>query len=139
MRHDLLLRIGVKLILPFILVFALYIHFHADYGPGGGFQAGVIAAAFIIVYALIFGVTAAKRIAPVTVVQRLIPVGVLIYLAAGFPAMFVGKRFLDYSVYGAEPLTGHEWGLLLVETGVIVTVAASMTAIFYALVDRDHA
>ena len=43
MSLDLILRIGTKLILPFILLFALYVQFHGDYGPGGGFQAGVIA------------------------------------------------------------------------------------------------
>ena len=40
--------IGTKLILPFILLFALYVQFHGDYGPGGGFQAGVIAAGMVI-------------------------------------------------------------------------------------------
>ena len=54
MRKDLILRIGAKLILPFILLFALYVQFHGDFGPGGGFQAGVISAAMVILYAIIF-------------------------------------------------------------------------------------
>ena len=51
MRGDLVLRVIAKLLIPFILVFALYVQFHGDFGPGGGFQAGVIVAAAIIFHA----------------------------------------------------------------------------------------
>jgi multicomponent Na+:H+ antiporter subunit B len=136
MKQDVILRVGVKTVLPFILMFALYVHFHGDYGPGGGFQAGVIIAAGIILYALVFGSAAAKRVAPVAVVERLVPAGVLIYVTGGIPGLFAGKRFLDYTVYAQDPLHGHEWGVFIVEGGVIITVAATMIAIFYAFGDR---
>ena len=45
MRSDLVLRVVAKLLIPFMLLFALYVQFHGDFGPGGGFQAGVIIAA----------------------------------------------------------------------------------------------
>jgi multicomponent Na+:H+ antiporter subunit B len=138
MRRDVILRVGVKLILPFILVFALYVHFHGDFGPGGGFQAGVIAAAIVILYAMIFGADAARRIAPQALIERLVPLGVLIYASAGLPALFVGHRFLDYSVLSHDPVHGHELGILWIETGVIVTVASTMIAIFYAFSGRGR-
>ena len=48
MKDNAVLRVVAKIIVPVILVFSLYVQFHGDYGPGGGFQAGVIfAAAFI--------------------------------------------------------------------------------------------
>ena len=37
-----MLRVVVKLLIPLILLYALYVQFHGDYSPGGGFQAGVI-------------------------------------------------------------------------------------------------
>ena len=49
------LRIIAKIIIPMILLFALYVQFHGDFGPGGGFQAGVIFAAGFILYGLVFG------------------------------------------------------------------------------------
>ena len=55
MRGDRVLRVIAKLLIPFILVFGLYVQFHGDYGPGGGFQAGVIVAAAVIFHALIYG------------------------------------------------------------------------------------
>ena len=139
MKLDLILRIGVKLILPFILLFALYVHFHGDFGPGGGFQAGVITAGMVILYAIIFGVDAAKRIAPQGLVERLIPLGVLIYASAGVPALFSGRNYLDYGALSHHQAHGHELGILIIETGVLVTVAATMTVIFYAFAERGRA
>jgi multicomponent Na+:H+ antiporter subunit B len=138
MRHDLILRIGVKLILPFILLFALYVHFHGEYGPGGGFQAGVISAGAVILFALIFGVEAAKQAVPPGFLERLIPLGVLLYASVGLPGMFLGRNFLDYGVLSADPASGHALGILLVETGVLITVASTMTAIFYAFAERGR-
>lgn len=138
MKNDVIARIGVKLILPFMLVFAAYVHLHGDYGPGGGFQAGVIVAGVIIVHALVFGIQSSKKIAPVALVERLAAGGVLIFLLAGLPAMFAGKTYLDYSVYGHDALHAHEWGVFIVEAGVITTVAATMIAIFYAFTGRSR-
>ena len=52
--HD-ILRVTAKALIPLIFLFGLYVQFHGDFGPGGGFQAGVIFAAAVILYALIFG------------------------------------------------------------------------------------
>lgn len=138
MRLDVLLRIGTKAVLPFILLFALYVHFHGEYGPGGGFQAGVIAAAAIILYAIVFGMAAAERVVPLQWLERLIPTGVLIYLSAGVPALFTGRSFLDYGALATESAVGHARGILWIETGVLITVASTMVAIFYAFAGRGR-
>jgi len=136
MKLDLILRVTVKLILPFMLLFALYVQFHGDFGPGGGFQAGVIAAAMLILYALIFGLDAAKRVAPLAFVQVLVPLGVLIYAGVGVAAMLLGGEYLNYSVLEHDPAHGQELGIMLVEIGVFVTVSGTMTAIFYMFAGR---
>ena len=138
MSLDLILRIGTKLILPFILLFALYVQFHGDYGPGGGFQAGVIAGGAVILIAITFGLSTAKRIAPQALVQRMIPVGVLIYAGTGVVGLLLGKNFLDYSVLGHDPVHAREYGIMLIEIGVLVTVSGTMTALFYAFVERGR-
>jgi multicomponent Na+:H+ antiporter subunit B len=138
MSLDLILRIGTKLILPFILLFALYIQFHGDYGPGGGFQAGVIAAGMVILLAITFGLNAARRIAPQALVERMIPLGVLIYAGTGVAGIALGKNYLDYSVFSHDPAHGHELGIFMVEAGVLITVAGTMTALFYAFVERKR-
>jgi len=139
MRFDLILRVTAKLVLPFILLFALYVQFHGDFGPGGGFQAGVIAAAMIILYAIIFGLSAAKRVVPQGLVETLVPMGVLIFAGVGIATLFLGGNYLDYSALNHDdPAHGQHLGILLVEIGVFVTVSSTMTVIFYAFVGRGR-
>jgi multicomponent Na+:H+ antiporter subunit B len=138
MRHDVILRVIVKLMLPFMLLFALYVQFHGELGPGGGFQAGVISAGMIILYALVFGIREAQRIAPQALVERLVPLGVLIYAGTGIAGLLTGVNFLDYSRLGPDSPHGHEYGIFAVEAGVLITVASTMVAIFYAFVERGR-
>lgn len=138
MRFDLIIRVGAKLLLPFIFLFALYVQFHGDYGPGGGFQAGVIASGMVILYAIIFGLRAAQNVVPLGLVEKLVPLGVLIYVATGVVAMMLGGNFLHYSVLEHDPRHAQELGILLVEFGVLVTVFGTMTAIFYTFAGRGR-
>jgi multicomponent Na+:H+ antiporter subunit B len=138
MRLDVILRVVTKMILPAMLLFAVYVQFHADYGPGGGFQAGVIAAAGFILYALIYGLGALMRLVPVALVEALVPMGVLIFAGVGIAGILAGGDFLDYSHLLHDPVHAQEWGVFLVEVGVFVTVASTMLAIFYAFAARGR-
>ena len=138
MKLDAILRVIVKLMLPFMLLFALYVQFHGEVGPGGGFQAGVIAAGMVILYALIFGVRQAKQLVSQSLVERLVPLGVLVYLGTGIAGMLLGGNYLDYSPLGPDSRHGQEFGIMAVELGVLITVSSSMVAIFYAFVDRGR-
>lgn len=131
------LRVVTKLLLPLILLFALYVQFHGDFGPGGGFQAGVIFATGIVLYALVFGLDAARRVVPPTVVLRGMPLGVLIYAGTGIVTLALGGGFLDYGhIHPGDPARGQHLGILVVELGVGVTVACTMVSLFYAFAGR---
>jgi len=134
-RHS-VLRVVVKLLLPFILLFAFYVQFHGDYGPGGGFQAGVIFGAGIILYSLVFGLEAARKVAPPTLVEILAALGLLIYLGVGVATLLMGGNFLGYDVLEHDPEHGQHLGILLVELGVGITVAAVMVTIFFSFAAR---
>lgn len=136
MSHHLVLRVVANLLLPFILVFALYVQWHGDYGPGGGFQAGVVFAAGFILYALVYGVDALKKVIPTRASIILMSVGVLIYAGTGLVSLFLGHDFLDYSGLAADPVHGQERGILIVELGVGIAVAGAMIAIFTAFAGR---
>jgi multicomponent Na+:H+ antiporter subunit B len=138
-----ILRVAAKLLIPYILLFALYVQFHGDYGPGGGFQAGVIFAAGIILYGLVFGLQAAQRVVPPRLIEVLIPLGVLIYGGTGVVSLLAGGHYLEYTVlehhWGAGQLPhGQHLGIFLVESGVGVTVATVMIAIFYLFAARGQ-
>ena len=138
MRHDLVLRVIAKLLIPFILLFALYVQFHGDFGPGGGFQAGVIIAAAVIFYALIYGVEAARRAMPDWLVEIMLAGGVLIYAGVGLVGLVLGGNYLDYFVLDADPVQGQHRGIFWVEVGVAVTVSGVMLKIFYMFASRGR-
>lgn len=138
MHEETIPRVVIKLILPFILLFALYVFYHGELGPGGGFQAGVILAAGVILYGLIFGLAAARRAVPMRLLEIAIPLGVFLYGAVGIAGIVFGGNFLDYFVLDKDAVHGQERGIFWVETGVLITVAATMTAIYYAFSGRGR-
>ncbi len=138
MKGDLILRVVAKVFLPFILVFALYVQFHGDFGPGGGFQAGVIAAAAVVFYALIYGLANARRVVPERLVEGMMAAGVLIYAGVGLMGLLLGGNYLDYFVLDRDPVAGQHRGIFWVEVGVAVTVSGVMLKIFYMFADRGR-
>ncbi|MCL4723339.1 MAG: Na(+)/H(+) antiporter subunit B [Rhodocyclaceae bacterium] len=138
MRHDLVLRVVAKLLIPYILLFALYVQFHGDFGPGGGFQAGVILAAAVIFYALIYGLDTARRVVPERLVETMLAAGVLIYAGVGLAGLFLGGNYLDYFVLDRDSVVGQHRGIFWVEVGVAVTVSGVMLKIFYMFAARGR-
>ena len=132
MQSDIVLRVVSKFLIPFIVLFALYVQFHGDFGPGGGFQAGVIFAAGIILYALVFGLAAAFRIVPMRATQIGTAIGVMTYGGTGVVSLLLGGRYLDYNVLAHDPVHGQHLGIFLVELGVGLGVAATMLWLFYS-------
>ncbi len=140
MTDHTILRVVSKLLVPYVLLFALYVQFHGDYGPGGGFQAGVIFAAGFVLYGLIFGLTEVRRVAPARMIELLIATGVLVFAGTGVVTMFMGRNFLDYSALNpAHPADGQHLGILIVELGVGMTVAAVMIAVYSTFAGRGRA
>jgi len=136
--QNLVLRIISKTVIPLIILFALYVQFHGDYGPGGGFQAGIIMSAALILYSLVFGLEAAERIIPKSLLTVLISLGVLIYASVGIVSLFMGGNYLDYSVLADNQIAGQHIGILLVELGVGISVFAVMLSIFFTFAGRER-
>ena len=137
MSHHLVVRVVSKLLIPFILLFALYVQFHGDFGPGGGFQAGVIFATAFILYALVYGLNNARKVLPESWVRIGVALGVIIYIGTGYISLFFGHNFLDYDVLAHDPVHGQHYGIFAVEMGVGLTVASVMVAIFFAFAGRN--
>ena len=138
MSDFLVLRVVAKLLLPFILLFALYVQFHGDYGPGGGFQAGVIFGAGFILYGLIFGLDVLRTVLTSDMLRVGIACGVLIFALTGVAGLVAGGAYLDYGVLARNPVDGQHLGILLIEFGVGLTVASVMVSIFYYFAGRGR-
>lgn len=136
MIEHLVVRVIAKLLIPLIMLFALYVQFHGEYGPGGGFQAGVIFASAFILYALVFGVDKVMEVVSWRLLQCLAALGVLIYGGVGVVGLLQGANYLAYDVLAHDPVHGQELGIFLVEIGVGLTVASVMILIFCSFAGR---
>jgi multicomponent Na+:H+ antiporter subunit B len=141
---HMVLRVVSKFLIPLIAIFAFYVHFHGEYSPGGGFQAGVIFAVAVILYALIFGLKSAMKAFPPVWARVGAAIGVAVYGITGVICMLNGGNFLDYDyIFGppsGEPHGHHNWpqitGIIGVEVGVVLAVACVMITLFYAFAGR---
>ena len=149
--HHTVLRVTAKLLIPLMSIYAFYVQFHGDLSPGGGFQAGVIMAVAIILHALVFGLHDTMEAIPPQLTRGIAASGVLLYAGIGLANLINGGRFLDYdhllprrfearlpdsALAGGHHLWGQHFGILGVELGIFLTVAATMVTIFYAFAGR---
>lgn len=138
MKQYPVLRITTKYIVPAIILFGLYVLFHGEYSPGGGFQAGVIVASSFTLYGVVFGVDVAEQVAPPRILGVLACVGVLVYAGVGILTLLLGGNFLDYTALADNDVTGQQRGIMLVEVGVGLTVASVMIIVFFAFARRER-
>ena len=116
MSQQTLIRVVAKLSIPFILMLGIYVILHGELGPGGGFQGGVILAAGLILYGLVFGADELRKRIPVTVLDSCMALGALIYAGTGLASLLAGGTFLDYGMLTPDSAgDGEALGLTLVE------------------------
>ena len=130
-------KVMARLLIPFILLFALFIQFHGEYSPGGGFQAGAIFVAGIILYSLVRGEGLALSVIPPRVLLWMSAGGALLYGSVGLAGILMGGQFLEYSVLADNPVTGQHIGIIVIELGVGLTVTGVLLSIFHAFAARD--
>ena len=126
MNDNPILRVCTKIIVGPIILFGLYVQFHGDYGPGGGFQAGVIVAAGFILHSLIFGLKEGRNLVSENLNLNIMILGVLLYGGVGLISLYFNTEFLNYSILAHDSKHGQHIGILLIEFGVGLTVAGVM-------------
>jgi multicomponent Na+:H+ antiporter subunit B len=136
LHHHTILHVISKILIPLILLYALYVQFHGEYSPGGGFQAGVIFATAFILYAMIYGLQTAYKVVSPKVLYWAMATGVLLFAGTGAASLFLGGNYLDYNVLAHDPVHGQHIGIILVELGVGICVAAVMMLVFFNFAGR---
>ncbi len=139
LAENIIRRVVARIMVPFIQIFGLYVIMHGDSSPGGGFQGGVILGASIILYAIIFGRRTARERFTQAVGDIFNSVGLLIYALVGLVCVFFGGSYLEYDVLPiGEPHYASHIGILAIEIGVGITVAAVMSTIYFEMSRRKE-
>ncbi len=133
---DRIVALSARLVTPFIQLFALYVIFHGHYSPGGGFQGGAMLAASFLLIRLSIGTGAAQLQFRRNWGTPGSSIGTLVFLGTGLVVMFLGVNFLDYAglPLGLPEPELRNLGILVIEIGVALAVASTLTAIYDDLV-----
>ena len=131
------IQTAVRLLVPFVQLFGLYVIVHGHYSPGGGFQGGVILGSSFIMLGLAFDQKTSMRLMSERANCILGNLGALIYTGVAALCAVFGGMFLDYSALDAIiPMGKIEWrsfGIFLVEVGVGLAVMSIMASLFWDL------
>ena len=139
-RHgSIVVQTFVRLLVPVVQIFALYVLFFGHESPGGGFQAGVMLGASYVLLALALGREVLDRRVNEPLCLGLAATGVLLYLGTGLASMVFGGTFLDYGALpvGESTARARYFGILFVETGVALGVGATIVLLFCRLADTE--
>ena len=139
--HDsVIVHTLARVFTPIIQLFALYVLIHGHDSPGGGFQAGTLFAASVILPILAFGIQDSLSVLE----RRAIifgAIGILLFAGIGLLPLILGGEFLKYGklpIPGIEASARRHWGILGIEIGVTMAVAATAVSIFYSLSERGE-
>ena len=136
--ENVIVQVVSSIMIPFIQVFALYVVLHGHYGPGGGFQGGVLFAVSVILSRLYLGKEASSQTYSPKLASALASIGILIFMLAGIIPMVTGGAFLDYGhlpIPGMMGPTLRYIGIFIVECGIALAVFGTLVVIFDYLVE----
>jgi multicomponent Na+:H+ antiporter subunit B len=132
---SIVLRMTARLLLPLLLVFSMFLFWRGHNEPGGGFVAGLVAAAAWALYAIAYDAAEARRALRVEP-RLLIGVGLLLALASGFIALVTRQPFLTgrwgyLTLPGLDPVDVgtpvlFDLGVYLAVLGVTLTVVLAL-------------
>lgn len=122
-----------RLMVPLIQLFGLYVITHGHYGPGGGFQGGVILAASLMLLRLTLGEEYEHRRFPPSLAVLLATLGMLLFVLAGLLPLAWGAPYLNYAYLPIPGFAGPEaryLGILIVEIGIGMAVWGTLVILF---------
>lgn len=139
-KESIIIKTAFRFAIPFIFLYALYVLTHGEYSPGGGFQAGGLLSIVVILSRLVEGENASINITS-NKSLAIAGLGALLYALVGWLAIAFGGQFLEYGTWLPFDLglqSKHEWGILIIETGVTICVMATIITIFDAITTKGE-
>ena len=133
--ESIVCRTVSRIMIPFIQLFGIYVIVHGESSPGGGFQGRIILGTSIILFGIVFSISAIKnRISKKSMIV-LMSTGLIIYSGIGVIDMVFNGKYLEYSKLPL-PLPNNEISaisILCVEIGIGITVMSVTILLFIYL------
>ncbi|HOJ03423.1 MAG TPA: MnhB domain-containing protein [Bacteroidota bacterium] len=138
--NSVILRIGARALATLMLLSAIVLLLRGHNAPGGGFIAGLMAAATVTLVAMAEGLAVAQR--QLRISPRLLSsLGILVAIGSGLPALASGRPFMsgEWAVLVLPLLGSVPLGTpLLFDIGVFFTVIGFTLTIFFTLAEFNE-
>lgn len=135
---GLILNIAFRMLVPFTIVYGIYVLCLGEFSPGGGFQAGALLSVGVLLSRMILGEKAKFNVSGKTSVV-LAGVGTFLYTFTGWLTLFGGGRFLEYDFMPIHMEPAHEMhamAIFMIEIGVAVCVMMTIINLMDAIIKR---
>lgn len=137
--QSLILRTAGHFLLPLLLLFSLFLLFRGHNEPGGGFIAGLVAAAAVVLYLFSMDIASARRVLRVDP-RSLLGSGMLLAVLSGVPGVFRGQPFFtaqwwEVTVPGLGMVKLSS--VLLFDIGVYLVVVGAVLTIMLTLAEAE--
>lgn len=133
-RESEILRIAARFMRPLLLGLSVIVLLRGHQDPGGGFIGGLMVGAAYILYAMAYGVKAARRtylLKP----MYMMGLGLSIALLSGLPGVIAGEPYMKGMWW--EVISGIKLGTpVIFDLGVYFTVAGMLTQVMDAIMEE---
>jgi len=137
---SVILRTCTRLLLPMLAVVSIYMFFRGHNHPGGGFIAGLVLCAGLLIHSLAFGIDDTRRVARLSL-PYIYGLGWALAVASGIVPMFFGGNFLASGIYHI-PVSRlgeiHFVGSTCFDAGVYLIVIGVVTEMIFRLAEEPY-
>ena len=132
---SVILQTGTRILMPLLLLFAVFLVLRGHNAPGGGFAGGLVVSAAFVLHAVTYGIPASRRallVEPATLMSA----GLLVALVSALPGALLGRPFMtavwgtigsgDVSIAIGTPLI-FDIGVFLAVIGVVLTIVFTLS------------
>lgn len=137
---DIIVNTVTRILLPFILIFGIYLVVHVHLSPGGGFSGGTVIGSSFVLFSLSYGIAMKERKLPHSLTAILESSGGLWFIFLGLVGIFLGENFLVNSPIFPLGTPGRLFSsgvVLLVNIGLGIKVASTIISLFDSLGGED--
>ena len=130
MTESFIVALVTRKLVPFILLFSLYLISSGHVSPGGGFQGGVVLSTAFILLCLTRGVRETQRLMPVRLAVAFVAISFGLFLLLGLAGI------VRHGVFLAKVFPGAVF-ISILDMIIGVEVGAGATLICYAIMGGE--
>lgn len=132
-KNDVILQTAARLLVPFIIIFGIYIILCGHLGPGGGFSGGAVIGAGLILYVSAFGFARAERFFTAKTYRRMSFGALACYCLSKTYSFYTGANHIESVIPLGTPGAILSSGLILLLNICVGVVVAGTMYTFYVM------